>query len=154
MVSLLNIDMNSLDADCAVIFVIQPIFADKIFVFEKKYEFRKVKCRRNAWRAFIYESRSARCLVGEFEISNVYEGSLQEIWNLTKNYSGVSLSFYESYYKSANKAIAYEIRNPIRYIKPIPLKDIGLLNIPQSFMYISNEHILKIDNLIEQTGRA
>lgn len=139
--------LNSKKVNCAVMFSIRPEFTEKIFTFEKKYEFRKVRCRRFVRRAFIYESRGLRGVIGEFEISNIYEGSPQEIWALTKDFSGISLNYYMSYFKNLNNAIAYEIRNPIRYTKSIPLKEFGVFNVPQSFIYIDSEQVHKVVNV-------
>ena len=135
---------------CAAMFSIKKEFSDKIFLREKKFEFRKVKCSRPIKRVFVYESRSSGSIVGEFEVANIIDGNLLDVWNQTKDFAGISFEFYCSYYANATKAVAYKIRNPIRYSKLISLKDFGLTRAPQSFFYINDEQIIEIDRIISK----
>ena len=77
-------------------------------------------------------------VVAEVEIKGILQENPEQLWELTKNYSGVTKEFYNQYYKNKNIAIAYELGKIVKYEKPKDLIDIGINYIPQSFVYMDN----------------
>lgn len=122
---------------CKILMPINPKYVDEILSGRKKYEYRKIKAKKdNIDKIIIYSTFPVMKVVAEVTITKILEGAPREIWNITKEYSGVTEEFYNSYYKGKNKAIAYEIGEINKYDIPKELSEIGINYIPQSFVYI------------------
>ena len=120
-----------------ILMPINPKYVDEILSGRKKYEYRKIKAKKdNIDKIIIYSTFPVMKVVAEVTITKILEGAPREIWNITKEYSGVTEEFYNSYYKGKNKAIAYEIGEINKYDIPKELSEIGINYIPQSFVYI------------------
>lgn len=117
-----------------VILSIKPEFVEKIFSGEKRYEYRKVSFKQDIDTVYIYASRPVSKIVGEFKIADIIIGDSGYVWKRTKDYGGVTKTFYDSYYKGKCKSVAIEIKNPVKYNKPVPLNS-ERYKIPQSFIY-------------------
>lgn len=116
---------------------INPEYVDKILNGKKKYEYRKIKAKKqNINRIVIYATAPIMQVVGEVEVKNIIEDTPNSLWKKTKEKSGVKKDFYDSYYKNKNKAIAYELGDVIIYNTPITLSDLGINYIPQSYIYL------------------
>lgn len=117
---------------------IKPEYVDEILIGRKKYEYRKTRPKRdNIDKMIIYSTHPIMKVVAEVEIKRILEGTPEEIWKLTKEYSGISKGFYNKYYRDKATAVAYELGEIIRYEEPKNLIDIGINYIPQSFVYIN-----------------
>lgn len=122
---------------CKILMPINPKYVDEILSGRKKYEYRKIKAKKdNIDSMIIYSTSPVMKVVAEVTITNTLEGTPQEIWDITKEYSGVTHDFYNSYYKDKNKAIAYEIGKINKYNIPKELSEIGINYVPQSFVYM------------------
>ena len=122
---------------CKILISINPKYVDEILSGRKKYEYRKIKPKKdNIDKIIIYSTSPVMKVVAEVSITKILEGTPQEIWDITKEYSGVTKEFYDSYYKNKNKAIAYEIGEIKKYNIPKDLSEIGINYVPQSFIYI------------------
>ena len=44
--------------------------------------------------------------------------------------------FFDKYYENRNQAVAYKLKNVVKYREPKDLKDYGVNCAPQSFRYI------------------
>lgn len=122
---------------CKILMPINPEYVDEILAGRKKYEYRKIKAKRtNIDKMIIYSTSPVMKVVAEVEIKGILQENPEQLWELTKNYSGVTKEFYNQYYK--NIAIAYELGKIVKYEKPKDLIDIGINYIPQSFVYMDN----------------
>jgi len=113
-------------------------FCDKIFSGEKRYEYRKALPKNGVDRVIVYESRGIGMVVGEFEVTGILKDSPSEVWDKTKENSGVSESDFFSYFRNRALAFALEIGNYRRYHNPIPLSEYGIKRAPQNFIYLKN----------------
>lgn len=122
---------------CKILMPINPQFVEEILTGRKKYEYRKTKAKRDKieWMV-IYSTYPVMKVVAEVEIKSVLEEEPKKIWDLTKEYSGVSKEFYYQYYQKKDIAVAYELGKVIKYDTPMDLKDLGVNYIPQSFIYL------------------
>lgn len=121
-----------------VLLSIKPEFVEKIFAGTKKYEFRKSLFRRSDVKfVVVYASAPVKRVVGEFEIDNILSGELDEIWERTKQYSGISKDFYDSYFGNRTIAKAIKIGNITKFKKFKFLSEYNIIQAPQSFCYIS-----------------
>lgn len=124
---------------CKILMPINPEYVDEILAGRKKYEYRKIKAKRtNIDKMIIYSTFPVMKVVAEVEIKGILQENPEQLWELTKNYSGVTKEFYNQYYKNKNIAIAYELGKIVKYEKPKDLIDIGINYIPQSFVYMDN----------------
>lgn len=121
-----------------VVLSIKPEFASKIFDGSKKFEFRKSIFKNNRVKSVIvYASSPVRKVIGEFEIESILNHDLATLWDLTKDFSGISEDFYYKYFAEKQQGYAIQIKSTIRYKKPKCLKaDFNLLP-PQSFAYLA-----------------
>lgn len=122
---------------CKILMSINPKYVDEIFSGNKKYEYRKIKAKRkNIDKIIIYSTSPVMKVVAEVDVEDILEDSVENIWEQTKMYSGITKEFYIKYYKNKRNAIAYKLGNIKIYDKPKKLSDIGINYIPQSFVYL------------------
>lgn len=115
---------------------IKPEYVKAIFAGQKKYEFRKRRCRAGVSKIVFYSTAPESRVVGEAEIEDIIEGDPSEIWERTKDAAGIAKDKYCRYYHGYNKAVAYKLKNVIAYDQPKGLSDYGISHVPQSFVYL------------------
>lgn len=122
---------------CKILMSINPIYADKILSGNKKYEYRKVKAKKDKVnKIVIYATYPIMKVVGEVEVKDILEETPEKLWNVTKEYSGVTKQFYDNYFNKSSKAIAYKLGKIEKYDEPKKLEDVGVKCVPQSFLYL------------------
>ncbi len=122
-----------------VLLSIKPEFAEKIFNGTKKFEFRRsVFKNKNVKTVVVYASSPVQRVIGEFEIDSILNTELQQLWDDTKEYSGISEHFFFEYFNNKKKGYAIKIKSPKLYKKPLSLKDNFNTTPPQSFMYLED----------------
>lgn len=120
-----------------VILSIKPEFVEKIFSGEKQYEYRKVLFKQKVDTVYIYASRPISKIVGEFKIAEIICDTPANIWNQTKEYSGVTKSFFQQYYTGKDKGVAIKIKECKQYKEAVdPTTVIANFKVPQSFIYV------------------
>ncbi|MEA4848036.1 MAG: hypothetical protein VB106_12465 [Clostridiaceae bacterium] len=115
---------------------INPEHVENILNGNKKYEFRKVRCRADVDKMIIYSTAPVMAVVGEAEIINIIEDEPEKVWALTADYSGINKDSFNEYYRERDKAVAYKLGEIKKYIEPLKLSDFGISYAPQSFVYI------------------
>lgn len=121
---------------CQMLLSINPEHVENILAGEKKYEFRKVRCKADVDTIIIYATSPVMQVVAEAEVIGVIEDKPDSVWGQTARYAGISKGFFDSYYEGKEKAVAYHLGKVTRYAKPKLLSDFGLSFAPQSFVYI------------------
>lgn len=122
---------------CRILMPINPEYVDEILAGRKKYEYRKIKAKRNNIdKMIIYSTSPIMKVVAEVDIKEILEEEPEKLWEMTKNESGITKEFYNKYYKNKNTAIAYKLGIIKVYDKPKSLNDIGINYVPQSFVYL------------------
>lgn len=120
-----------------VLLSIKPEFAYKIFDGTKKYEFRKnIFKRKDVKKVIVYASSPVQQVIGEFDIADILCEDTEQLWQITKEESGISKNFYDEYFASKNKAFAIQIGSICKYTHPKHLSDYDLDFAPQSFVYL------------------
>ena len=120
-----------------VLLSIKPEFAEKIFNGTKKFEFRRsVFKNKNVTTVVVYASSPVQRVIGEFEIDSILNSELQQLWDNTKDYSGISKSFFFDYFNNKEKGYAIKIKKTKLYKAPLVLKDNFNVAPPQSFIYL------------------
>ena len=119
-----------------VIMSINSMHAEKILAGTKRYEFRKIRCKKRVDVIVIYATAPIKKVLGEVEIRGVIEDLPQAVWEKTKTAAGIDVSFFNRYYQGRNKAVAYELGDMSIFVKPKNLSDYGLKVAPQSYAYV------------------
>lgn len=129
-----------------ILLSIKPQFANKIFNGTKKYEFRKsIFNNYKISKVIVYASSPIKKVVGEFEIEDIITDEPEILWEKTKDYSGITKEFFDSYFNERKIAYAIKIKSFREYDIPKCLKsDFDILFPPQSFRYIdkTKENVL------------
>lgn len=81
----------------AAIFAIRPEYAKSILDGTKKYEYRKVACKKPIEKMLIYATAPIMQVVGEADIREVLVDDPEEIWNRTNEFSGITKDFFDTY---------------------------------------------------------
>lgn len=121
---------------CNMLISINPEHVENIFNGNKKYEYRKIRCKKDVEKIIIYSTYPIMKVVGEAKVEEILEDSPDNIWEETKKYSGIDLQFYQKYFKDRSKAIAYKLTNIKKYNIPKDLASYGIKAAPQSFIYV------------------
>lgn len=120
-----------------VVLSIKPEFAYKIFDGTKKFEFRKAIFKNADVKSIIvYASSPVQKVIGEFEIGKIFNNDLETLWNLTREYSGITEEFFYEYFSEREKGFAIQVKNKKKYKIPKCLKADFNLHPPQSFAYV------------------
>ena len=121
-----------------ILLSIKPEYANKIFSGEKRFEFRKSIFRNAAVRAVVvYATMPVGKVIGEFEIDEVLQASPQALWSKTRQFSGISRSFFNEYFEGRDTAYAIKVLTVKRYRSPIDLERVApTRHPPQSFRYL------------------
>lgn len=119
-----------------ILISINPEHVQNIINGIKKYEYRKIAAKQDISSIIIYETTPVKRIVAEAEILDVLMYSPQELWELTKEESGISKEFFDEYFVGREVAYAYKLGKIKVYDEPKTLLDYGIKAAPQSFMYI------------------
>lgn len=120
-----------------ILLSIKPEYVKLILDGRKKYEFRKRLAQEAVESIVIYSSSPQRAVVGEVEVIQSIAMSPSTLWEFTKKEAGISRAKYRRYFKDCKKAYAYKLGIVTIYEYPKALKDFGLLQAPQSFVYLA-----------------
>lgn len=118
-----------------IIISINPEYVDNIIKGIKKYEYRTKVAKKDVNKLIIYKTTPIKKVVAEAEIIEVLSFEPNTLWNMTKEYSGVSKKFFDEYFKNRKIAYAYKLGKIKVYDKPKSLSEFGLKTAPQSFAY-------------------
>ena len=122
---------------CRILMPINPEYVDEILAGRKKYEYRKVRAKRNNIdKMLIYSTSPIMKVVAEVDIKEILEEKPEKLWEMTKCESGITKDFYNKYFKNRNIAIAYKLGTIKVYDNPQSLDAIGINYVPQSFVYL------------------
>lgn len=121
-----------------VLLSIKPEYAFKIFEGEKKFEFRKIIFKNpDIKTVVVYASSPIQQVIGEFEIDDIFSLEPNQLWEKTKEFSGISEEFFFEYFAEREVAHAIKIKKTRRYRKPLSLREDFNLTPPQSYMYLT-----------------
>ncbi len=121
---------------CAILLSINPNHVENILNGTKRYEFRKIACKRHVDKILIYSTNPIMKVVGEAEVEDVLIDNPEVIWKKTEKKSGIDKIFFDRYYENREQAVAYKLKNVVKYSEPKELKEYGISSAPQSFQYI------------------
>lgn len=119
-----------------IILPIKPKYAEKILDGNKWFEYRRKLPNRHVSKIVIYETAPVKKIVGEVNVIKVMKYSPYELYDITKDHSGISFEDYIEYFNGAEVAYAYVLSKPTRFTEPIGIDEYGLKAVPQSYVYL------------------
>lgn len=120
-----------------ILISVNPEHAKNIMSGVKKYEYRRHVAKKDISSIIIYETTPIKRVVAEAEIEAILSYTPDELWELTKNKSGISRTFFDEYFKGKEVAHAYRIGKVKVFKETKTLQDFGVRCAPQSFVYIN-----------------
>lgn len=124
-----------------VIISIRHPFAEKIYLSEKLYEFRKrIPNIAVGTRCWIYEPLPIGKVTGFFIYRGCYRDEKAKVWEHCKEVAGISREAFMQYYNRDFFAYAWQVGNAYR-CSPFDLKDVGINQSPQSYIKWSSEYL-------------
>jgi predicted transcriptional regulator len=123
-----------------VLLSIKPVFAERIFNGQKRYEFRKVIFRNtNVKKIYVYASSPISKVIGEFQIDGVLKMPPDQLWQVSCAGAGITREFFDSYFLGREYGYAIKIGRVHQYNDPLELrKHFNIKQAPQSFVYVPN----------------
>ncbi len=121
-----------------ILLSIKPEYANRILEGTKKYEFRKHLAQGAITRILIYSSSPEKRIVGEVEVVGTLTMKKTPLWECTKTSAGISREKFREYFWGCSLAHAYQLGKATKYDKPKNLADYGIVQAPQSFIYLKN----------------
>lgn len=119
-----------------IVISINPEFVANIINGTKKFEYRKRAAKSDISSIIIYETVPVKKIVAEAKIVEVLCLDPEELWEQTKDQSGITKEFFDAYFKDRKMAYAYKLGKVKVYGEPKKLTDFGLRTAPQSFAYV------------------
>lgn len=119
-----------------IVISINPEHVKNILNGTKKYEYRTRAAKSDVNKIIIYETTPIKKVVAEAEIIEVLAMDPEDLWEQTSEYSGITKTFFDSYFNNRDIAYAYKIGKVKKYDEPKTLQEFGLKSAPQSFAYV------------------
>ncbi len=124
---------------------IKPIYAQRLVIGEKKYEFRKSPIRNDLTHIIIYASSPIKKIIGLAEVRCVLEAAPSTIWDKTKHAAGIERKAFDAYFQGKKKAYSIEIKKIIRFKKEVEIAQLeNGFKVPQSFSYVDHKFYKKV----------
>src|SRR5574344_627207 len=121
-----------------ILLSINPQFGDKIISGEKKYEYRTRVAKKDVKKIIIYCTFPRMKILAEAEILEVIKKTPEDLWEETKDASGITKTFFDKYFKGHEFAYADKLGKVKEFKKSKTLSDYGCKSAPQSFFYVNN----------------
>lgn len=118
-----------------IVISIKLEFVREILNGTKAYEYRRRAAKGYISSLLIYETAPTKKIVAEAEVLDILSLAPSELWEKTKDHSGITKSFFDEYFANRNVAYAYKLGKIMVFKEPKELKDFGLEYAPQSFAY-------------------
>ena len=120
-----------------IVLSIKPHFAEKIFQGEKLFEYRRIFPRRSDIRAvFVYATKPVGEVIGQFLVAEIIQLPIRDLWRATHKHSGITETFFSSYFVGRSHGFAVSIVAPKRFDRPRKISEYGIKYPPQSFAYV------------------
>lgn len=118
-----------------IIISINPEHVKNIINGTKRFEYRTKAAKNDVNKLIIYETTPIKKVVAEAEIVEILALEPNALWEQTKEFSGITKTFFDEYFKGRKVAYAYKLGRIKVYEEPKNLNEFGLKVAPQSFAY-------------------
>lgn len=121
-----------------ILLSIHPEYVRQILAGSKKFEFRRNVAKRHVDRILIYSTAPEMKVVASVAVLGVLKETPQDLWQKTKDFSGISRDRFMEYFSQKEIAYAYQLGEVKKFNKAKNLSDYGISAAPQSFVYIES----------------
>lgn len=90
----------------------------------------------NIEKIIIYETSPVMKVIAEVQVLDIIYSPKEEVWNITKDLSGIPKEFFGDYFKNNKNSIVYKLDKVRVYKIPKELGEFGIKYAPQSFFYL------------------
>ncbi|MEG4055404.1 MULTISPECIES: ASCH domain-containing protein [unclassified Microcoleus] len=138
-----------------LLFSIRPEYATKIFNHTKTVELRRVRPRllNEGDLVVIYVSSPEKAVVGSFNVDNIVEKPIADLWEEVENIAGISHEEFYDYYKGVKVGVGIFLKDIRRFSQPVELhrlrNNLPNLKPPQSFRYLTAKQFNIVNSLGE-----
>ena len=119
-----------------IVLSIKPQYANEIIHGTKKFEYRKSAARQKASAIVIYITSPVKQIAAEVEILQILKMTPEEMWENTKQSSGIDKASFDEYFANRKVAYAYQLGKVTEYTPLKSLSEFGLKSAPRSILYI------------------
>ena len=119
-----------------ILLSINPEYVEKILNKTKRFEYRTKVAKQDIKAILVYCTYPTKKVVAKVKIKSILVDTPENLWNKTKEFSGITKEFFDTYFCNREIAYAYELGEVIEYKKPRNLEEFGIHYAPQSFVYI------------------
>ena len=139
-----------------IILTIRPEFAFKIFSGEKTIELRRKKPIniKSGSIVLVYVSSPVKSLWGAFEVDDVKETALGDLWDFVKDRASVSIDEFNKYFTGVDHGVSILIKQVWKFKNPIKLdklrQKMNWNQPPQSFRYANKKEHLIIKKIVNR----
>ncbi len=127
-----------------ILLPIKTEYVKRILSGEKTFEYRKCKPKQNIDKIVIYETSPKKRVVGFAEVKGVITDTPARLWESTRKSGGITKKKYMEYFCGKDEAYAYILGKVHECKNEIRLKQIGISQSPQSYMYLDDNQFRKI----------
>ena len=121
-----------------IILSIHPKHIEKILSGDKRYEYRK-RIPLDINYLIVYATAPTKKIVALIEVDMGMKDTPQNIWDVTRNESGVSYEFFMNYFNEVSTAYAIKFRNVHKLPSPIDITVIdSVKSAPQAYIYVND----------------
>lgn len=119
-----------------IVISINPEHVENIIKGIKKYEYRTKVAIKDIDSILVYCTYPYKKVVAEVVIDSIIKDTPSNLWNRTKEFSGISKEFFDSYFKGRTIAYAYKLGKVLKFSVPKELSEYGINYAPQSYVYL------------------
>ena len=138
----------------AKLFSIKEKYSDKIYSKEKLVEFRRQNVNIDKGEfCLIYTSSPVKKITGCFIVREKIRTSIIKLWELTKEFAGISYKEFKEYFKECKFGTAIFLKNIQKFTKTWGLDNLrkkGYFRPPQSYCNLNKFLIKLYCNIIPQ----
>lgn len=134
-----------MNKDKTLLLSINQAYTRLIFQRTKTVELRKVypKYSKKGNLAIIYTTSPVSSITGAFQINNIIEEPLNNLWEKVGNKAGVTREEFDTYYRKSSTGVAILFKQVWQLPKYIPLSILKKESfcVPQGFRYATKNEV-------------
>lgn len=132
--------------DRALLMPIKPKYAEMLFEGVKSVELRRIRPRVDQGDiVLLYVSSPTKAVVGAFEVENVIERPVEDLWPLVEGAAGLSRTEFDVYFNGASRGVAIFLSRIVRFYRPVFLTELQAhwpgFRPPQSYQYLETPQL-------------
>jgi predicted transcriptional regulator len=128
-----------------VLLSIRPHYAEKIFNGTKTVELRRLFPLHGICNVFIYSASPIKAITGIFVIDQIVEKRPNALWQLVRDYAGVTSSDFDTYFSGTNRGYGLFVKNVRQFNDCIKLEKLRQrwpgFQPPQGYIYLNDDDV-------------